>query len=87
MAQKPFNIYVTIHFQDPLGAAWLLYSNRADITVPMCEQKPNPVWFSCRRRSYPVYSEHIPEGGGGTPIHYLYGYVPSNGVVILKLLI
>ena len=24
---------------------------------------------------------------GGTPIHYLYGYVPPNGVVILKLLI
>ena len=23
----------------------------------------------------------------GTPIHYLYGYVPPNGVVILKLLI
>ena len=26
-------------------------------------------------------------GGGGTPIHYLYGYVPPNGVVILTLLI
>ena len=26
-------------------------------------------------------------GGGGTPIHYLYGYVPPNRVVILKLLI
>ena len=26
-------------------------------------------------------------GGEGTPIHYLYGYVPPNGVVILKLLI
>ena len=25
--------------------------------------------------------------GGGTPIHYLYGYVPPNGVVIVKLLI
>ena len=24
---------------------------------------------------------------GGTPIHYLYGYVPPKGVVILKLLI
>ena len=23
-------------------------------------------------------------GGGGIPIHYLYGYVPPNGVVILK---
>ena len=29
----------------------------------------------------------ICSGGGGTPIHYLYGYVPPNGVVILKLLI
>ena len=28
-----------------------------------------------------------PPGGGGTPIHYLYEYVPPNGVVILKLLI
>ena len=26
-------------------------------------------------------------GGGGTPIHYLYGYVPPNGVAILKLLV
>ena len=26
-------------------------------------------------------------GGGVTPIHYLYRYVPPNGVVILKLLI
>ena len=26
-------------------------------------------------------------GGGATPIHYLYGYVPPNVVMILKLLI
>ena len=26
-------------------------------------------------------------GGGGTPIHYLYGYVTPNEVGILKLLI
>ena len=26
-------------------------------------------------------------GGGGTPIHYQYGYVPPKGVVIWKLLI
>ena len=32
------------------------------------------------------YSVRITRGGG-TPIHYLYGYVPPNGVVILKLLI
>ena len=29
----------------------------------------------------------VGDPGGGTPIHYLYGYVPPNGVVILKLLI
>ena len=32
----------------------------------------------------------VGRGGGegrGTPIHFLYGYVPPNGVVILKLLI
>ena len=28
-----------------------------------------------------------PRGGGGTPIHYLYGYVPPNGVGISKLLV
>ena len=28
-----------------------------------------------------------PGGGGGTPKHYLYGYVPPKGVVILKHLI
>ena len=28
-----------------------------------------------------------PGGGGGTPIHYLYGLVPPNGIVIVKLLI
>ena len=27
------------------------------------------------------------EPGGGTPIHYIYGFVPPKGVVILKLLI
>ena len=29
----------------------------------------------------------FPPLGGGYPIHYLYGYVPPKGVVILKLLI
>ena len=28
-----------------------------------------------------------PGGGGGSPIHYLYGYVPPNRVVIFTLLI
>ena len=32
---------------------------------------------------------YLPDGpgGGGYSIHYLYAYVPPNGVVILKLLI
>ena len=32
-------------------------------------------------------SLNVSPGGGGTPIHYLYGYVSPNGVGILKLLI
>ena len=32
-------------------------------------------------------SDLRPRGGEGTAIHCLYGYVPPNGVVILKLLI
>ena len=31
--------------------------------------------------------ELLVPGGGGTPIQYVYGYVPPNGVVILKFLI
>ena len=27
---------------------------RKEITVLICEQKPYPVWFSRRRKSYPV---------------------------------
>ena len=34
-----------------------------------------------------IYIQAGTPGGGGTPIHYLYGYVPPNGVVILKFLI
>ena len=37
--------------------------------------------------TYPLDSDLSARGGGGTPIHYLYWYVPPNGVVILKLLI
>ena len=38
------------------------------------------------RRNTIVVLTYSP-GGGVTPMHYLYGYVPPNGVVILKLLI
>ena len=37
-------------------------------------------WFSQEMTSEPG-------GGGGTPKHYLYGYLPPKGVVILNLLI
>ena len=40
--------------RDRRGAASLRYRNRAQITVFMCEQKPYPEWFSCRRKIYPV---------------------------------
>ena len=50
--------YVTLHCRDWRGAASLRYRNRAEITVLMCEQKPYPVWFSCRRcKCYPVKCE------------------------------
>ena len=34
-----------------------------------------------------LITEEPDPGRGVTPIHYLYGYVLPNGVVILKLLI
>ena len=44
--------YMTPHFRDQHRAVTLSrYRNRAQITVPMCEQKPYLVWFSCRRKS------------------------------------
>ena len=39
--------------------------------------------FQCSWNHWAVYQGWWP--GEGTPIHYLYGYVPPNGVVILKL--
>ena len=43
---------VMLHFRDRRSAASLRYRNRAEITVLyMCEQKPDPVWFSCRCKS------------------------------------
>ena len=43
----------------------------------VCDRSYNP--------TFGIFAVVVP--GGGTPIHYLYGYVPPNGVVILKLLI
>ena len=56
---KTYPICVTLHFRDWLGAASLRHRKRAAKTVLLCEQKPFPVWFSRRRKSYPVKCEHI----------------------------
>ena len=49
---------MTLHFRDQGGATSLRYRNRAKITVLVCEQKPYAAWFSCRRRSYPVWCKN-----------------------------
>ena len=38
------------HLRVRRGTASLRYRNRAKIIVLMCEEKPYPVWFSCRRK-------------------------------------
>ena len=48
--------------------------------------KGTDLWF-IKLPAVASCSVSTPGGGGGTPIHYLYGCVPPNGVVILKLLI
>ena len=40
------------------GAASLRYRNRAEIFVLICEQKPYPLRFSIRRKTYPVKCEN-----------------------------
>ena len=52
-----YPIYDYRHFRDRLGTASLRYKNRAKITVLMCELKPYPIWFWCRRKSFPVECE------------------------------
>ena len=53
---------------------WVLVS----IMALLGENRNLPGW-----NRYRVFTTRV----GGTPIHYLYGYVPPNGVMILKLLI
>ena len=48
------NRYVTLLFKDLRGAASLCYRNCAENTVLICEQKPYPVWFSYRLKTFPV---------------------------------
>ena len=46
--------HVTLSFGALRGTAALCYRNHAEITLFMCEQKPYPVWFSCRCKSYRI---------------------------------
>ena len=50
--------YLQIHYRDQCGAAPFRYSNRGEITVLIFKQQPNPVMFSCRRKTQPVECEH-----------------------------
>ena len=45
----PHPARVTLHFRDRWGATSLGFKHLAEITFLMCEPKPYPVWFSCRR--------------------------------------
>ena len=50
-----------VHFRDRRGRASLRPARkprRHNRFFCVCEQKPNPIWFSWRRKSYPVYCEH-----------------------------
>ena len=48
--------YVTRHSREQRGTASFRYRNRAEITVLMCEQRHYLVWFSCRRKSFIVWT-------------------------------
>ena len=60
----------SLHFRDRRGADSHRFRNGAEITALMCEQKPYPVGFSYRRKSYPVQCKprKVGEGGRGTPL-------------------
>ena len=47
--------YATLHFRDRRNTASLRCSNRNEITVLVCVQKPYPVWLSYRRQSYSMH--------------------------------
>ena len=76
-----------------LGIFWLpnfCYNShdhiQSQVAQPRCTKKPRVV--SVTNKPFGGNGVGLVQSrGGGTPIHYLYGYVPPNGVVILKLLI
>ena len=60
MGSSPFS-YTYSFVQQNQSDVWpasLRYRNHAVVTVLTCEQKPYPVWFSCKGKTYPVYCEH-----------------------------
>ena len=75
-------LYVGLHYSDYI-------SNFLILSCLLISARPNNRQLNQSplfQTSVEIFLWSTP-GGGGTPIHYLYGYVPPNGVVILKLLI
>ena len=56
-------------------------------TISLVHLPTSRYQFFCGKSERESESFRAGAPGGGTPIHYLYEYVPPNGVVILKLLI
>ena len=74
------------------GVVWIWIFHRFLFFKPSHCMRPNCRAFNELETRHEIlkYKSSIitpGEGGGCTPIHYPYGYVPPNGVVILKLLI
>ena len=68
-----------------------LLGNRSGLLTPRWYNSPSDL-FSFQKGTpllvHPMLHSNVGlPPGGGTPIDYLYGYVPPKGVVILKLLI
>ena len=74
--------YVTLHFKRSARCSFARYRNRAEISVLIYEQKPYPLWFLCRRKSYPVLCKHslrLSDGRQNTPQHLENRSVVPNG--------
>ena len=70
------------------------YCNLTKTIEGWINQSPHPPCLLYRGKSVSLHvrlrvklRDAFTRGGGDTAIHYLYGYVPPNGDVILKLLI
>ena len=80
------------HFETKLLLAlfWLYMFLPKMLSIVLFQWQQQMNRGTAREKYSPKYSfralKHSTPGGG-TPIHYIYGYVPPKGVVILKLLI